>query len=418
MNLAKVTGKLKEQIAVFSGKLSLGLPKVARRFVEEMLYGIQSQQSVRLSEISRSLAERIPLIKTINRLSFQLARRGLWEKVTVSLLKEASPAVGQNTLLILDLSDIAKPYARRMEYLDRVRDGSCDELVDGYWTAQVIAAERDKPEIIPLYNRLYSVKAPDCAGENEEIFKAINMVSKAVGNKGIWTVDRGGDRRVLFDYLLTNHRRFIVRLKGDRTLIYKGEKAIALALAKSCALPYSQAMVREEERQERIYQVRFGFCRVYLPDLSLPLNMIVAAGFGEEPMMLLTNLSLKNDRLALLNIIKSYITRWRIEETIRFIKQSYNLEDIRVQTYVRLQNMMALVLAAAYFAAVYIGSKLKMRVLSAMVIKLSQRIFGVPDFRYYALAEGIKRLLERDDKGLWRPMTPWIPKTQLSLLPP
>jgi len=80
--------------------------------------------------------------------------------------------------------------------------------------------------------------------------------------------------------------------------------------------------------------------------------------------------------------------------------------------------MMVLVFAAAYFASVYIGSKLKMRVLSAVIIKVSQRIFGIPDFRYYAIADGIKRLLGRDDNGLWRPTTPWIPKTQLSLLPP
>ena len=50
MNVSKVTGKLKEQIHVFSGKLSAGLPKVASRFVHEALFGIQARQSVRLSE--------------------------------------------------------------------------------------------------------------------------------------------------------------------------------------------------------------------------------------------------------------------------------------------------------------------------------------------------------------------------------
>ena len=53
MNLAKVTGKLKEQIRIFSGKVSVDLPKAARRFVAEMLYGIESEQSVHLSQIAR-----------------------------------------------------------------------------------------------------------------------------------------------------------------------------------------------------------------------------------------------------------------------------------------------------------------------------------------------------------------------------
>ncbi len=44
--------------------------------------------------------------------------------------------------------------------------------------------------------------------------------------------------------------------------------------------------------------------------------------------------------------------RWSIEKTIRFIKQTYDLENIRVLKYVRLQNMMALLLAVFYFVAV------------------------------------------------------------------
>jgi hypothetical protein len=42
--------------------------------------------------------------------------------------------------LILNLSDLKKKYAEKMEYLATVRDGSEDgELVDEYRTNQVIA---------------------------------------------------------------------------------------------------------------------------------------------------------------------------------------------------------------------------------------------------------------------------------------
>jgi hypothetical protein len=34
-----------------------------------------------------------------------------------------------------------------------------------------------------------------------------------------------------------------------------------------------------------------------------------------------------------------------------FIKQCYQLEDIRLLAYIRLQNMMALVMAVAYFTS-------------------------------------------------------------------
>lgn len=418
MNIAKITGKLKEQIKDFSGKVSEGLPKVARRFVEEMLYGIGSEQSLHLSKIARSLCENIPLIKTINRLSFELSRKGLWEKITSGVLKQAKGDIAADTLLILDLSDIAKPYARSMEHLGRVRDGSRDELADSYWTCQVIAAEVGRAEIIPLYNRLYSFSAPDCIGENEEIFKAIDMVSRAVDNKGIWVMDRGADRKIIFDHLLSSQRRFIIRLKGDRFVLYQGQKMIASNLAQKCFLPYSETLVWEEREKETTYSISFGFCRVYLPNTPLPLCLVVVRGFGEEAMMLLTNLPLRKNRQFLLRIVKSYITRWGIEETIRFMKQSYKIEDIRVQTYIRLQNMMALVLATAYFAAVYIGGKLKLVVLSSIIIKASKRIFGVAAFRCYAIADGIKELLSRNKTGPLRLIPRWTPKTQLKLFSP
>jgi len=51
MNSATVANRLRDQIARFSGILSEGLPKKARKFVREMVYGIQARESVRLTEI-------------------------------------------------------------------------------------------------------------------------------------------------------------------------------------------------------------------------------------------------------------------------------------------------------------------------------------------------------------------------------
>ena len=91
-----------------------------------------------------------------------------------------------------------------------------------------------------------------------------------------------------------------------------------------------------------------------------------------------------------------YLTRWRIEETIRFTKQSYDLEDIRVMTYDRLRNMVALVNAAAFFTAVVLGHRVKLHVLASHLITAAKRLFGVPNFRYYALlADGIAEICAR-----------------------
>ncbi|HLI83018.1 MAG TPA: transposase, partial [Bryobacteraceae bacterium] len=89
------------------------------------------------------------------------------------------------------------------------------------------------------------------------------------------------------------------------------------------------------------------------------------------------------------------LTRWKIEETFRFVKQSYNLEDIRVMKYQRLQNLVILVTAAAYFAATFLGQQMKLRILCEKLLVIWQRFFGIPPFRFYALADGIRQILSQ-----------------------
>jgi hypothetical protein len=60
--------------------------------------------------------------------------------------------------------------------------------------------------------------------------------------------------------------------------------------------------------------------------------------------------------------------------------------------------MIALVMAAAYFTMAYLGLRTKLRVLAGHVLRAPRRIFGIPESRFYALADGIKEDL-RGQKG-------------------
>jgi hypothetical protein len=91
-----------------------------------------------------------------------------------------------------------------------------------------------------------------------------------------------------------------------------------------------------------------------------------------------------------LQIPRQPLTR---QETFRFLKQSYHLEDMRAMKYRRLKNSVVLVTAAAYFAATFLGQKMKLRILCEKLLIISQRFFGIPPFRFYALSDGIKRIL-------------------------
>ncbi|MCD6516189.1 MAG: transposase [Candidatus Aminicenantes bacterium] len=258
--------------------------------------------------------------------------------------------------------------------------------------------------------------SPYFQSENLEIRRAIHKVSKATEKKGIWVIDRGGDRNYIFDYMLNNYLSFLIRLKKTRDLIYRGGEHLVLELALTCPLPYAERVVKQEKGKETIYDLQFGSRPVKLPGKKEPLTLVVVRGYGKEPIMLLTDLRVTKSRKSIWGIVESYLTRWSIEETIRFLKQSYKVEDIRLLTYHRLQNMMAILTAVAYFVMVYLGLRTKLRVLARHVMIASRRLFGIPDFHFYALADGIREYLFGRQKGLQRFHHQWLEENkQLSL---
>ena len=60
----------------------------------------------------------------------------------------------------------------------------------------------------------------------------------------------------------------------------------------------------------------------------------------------------------------------------------------------------ALIAAVSYFAAAWLGRQLKLGVLAEHIAKVSKRMFDVPEFFYYAIADGLKWLT--NSHGKWR----------------
>jgi hypothetical protein len=192
---SKLRSRLKAQLTKFSSELCVGLSRPLEKFVSQMLFGIQASQDVKLSNIARSLKEEIPLIKTEDRLSRNLRAVELEAELTPQLAKIASQRITADTVLCLDLSDIRKEYAKKMEYLATVHDGSTGEMHPGYWLCDITGAEMNGSEIVPLYQKMYSAEAEEFVSENAEVLAGIDLVRSHTQGRGIWTVDRGGDAR-------------------------------------------------------------------------------------------------------------------------------------------------------------------------------------------------------------------------------
>jgi Transposase DDE domain len=258
-------------------------------------------------------------------------------------------------------------------------------------------AEVNGREIIPLYQKLYSTEAQEFLSENAEVLAGVDLLRAHTQGRGIWAMDRGGDRKKLLEPLLDRRERFVIRSTGKRFVIdRKHIKRSVTELGTRCRLRYQVRIVKLQNGHEKIYDLRYGLERIRLVGRDEPLPLVVVAGFGEEPIWLLTNArDGARDSPSLWWIAQIYLTRWKMEETFRFLKQSYNLEDIRVMTYQRLKNLVVLVMATAYFAASFLGQKRKLRLLCEKLLILSRRFFAIPPFRFYVLADGIKKILSQ-----------------------
>jgi hypothetical protein len=128
--------------------------------------------------------------------------------------------------------------------------------------------------------------------------------------------------------------------------------------------------------------------------------------------MLLRSLPVNAAQKKVWFIIEAYLKRWSVEETIRFIKQTYDLENVRILKYIHLQNIMSLLLAVFFFVSVILDQNQKLKIIAGYVLKSVKRVFGIPDFKYYALSDDLCNIFSNYPGQLKKP--PVIKDLQLN----
>lgn len=383
-----VSKKVQHQITRFSYRVTKGLTKPKKKFVSQVLFGIQASRDVKLSNISRSLNEDIKLIKTENRLSRHMISKDLTGYINETLIKNSAPRITDDTVLALDLSDVYKPFAKKMDYLANVWNGSEGRITPGYWLCEVIGAGVKEENPIPLYSELYSHEASNFESENEQMLNAIRAVNAHTQKKGIWTMDRGADRKILVGELNNMELRFVIRSKGNRDIKdHKGNLRKISDILRTMKYNESYAITIDKEGYQEKIEIRLAK-RDNLTVEKTKISLVAIKGFGEKPMLLMTNVD-KTPK----EILEIYLTRWKCEEAFRFLKHEYKLEDVRVRRYTALRNTVALIHAVFYFLSIYLGRRLKMKILLNKILERAKRFFQIPIFKHYAVADGIFRLL-------------------------
>jgi hypothetical protein len=316
------------------------LSPARQKFVQQAVHGILACGSLILSQMARSLRETSTrFLYVLKRFSRQLGHKA-WDPSVLhtEVLERNAAWVYQDTPVIVDLSEIAKPYARRMPHLCTVRDASSPEKrkTPGYWLMEAYA-QPSPGQIVPLLLVLFSTRQPRFLSQNHVILDALERLHNLLGERGIFLFDRGFDARTFLVPLLDWRRRFVLRLRDTRDLVCpdgKKRRVGRLALA----------LVRPTDS--------YGTVRatlVHLPRRSEPLLFVATPHKPNDPrpIKLLAWLGEKDTDVRQAQRCRHlYLVRWRAEDGIRFLKTGLGLERVRVMNWRRLQHLMALALLA------------------------------------------------------------------------
>jgi len=384
----RISEKVKSEIRHFAQIITQDLAKPKKKFIHQMLFGIQASRDIKLSNIARSLSEDIKLIKTENRLSRNAQGEDLTVRFNENIIKRAAKRVLPDTVIALDLSDIHKPFAKKMDYLANVWNGSEGKVTKGYWLLEATAADVESESLTPLYSELYSHEASKYESENQKILRAVELISKTTDKRGIFCLDRGADRKILVGEFGKMGIKFVIRISAKRNLENQDKQQEKVrSIARRIRVQDKYTITIDKEGYKENIEITLGK-RTGLRLNETEVSLVVIRGFGKEPMLLLTNVDKQPKE-----ILEIYLTRWKCEESFRFLKQEYHLEDIRVRSYNSLRNTIALVHAVFYFLSVYLGRSIKIDILLKKILEKAKRFFQIPVFKHYAVADGIYRIL-------------------------
>jgi hypothetical protein len=396
----------------FLKKIANNLSLPDKKFLRDSLIGLIRSGKPIVCQMARLLpSQRITFLSRLDRLESHLVKNSNFDnKIKAQLPANWLPFIKDDTPIILDISDIAKPYARKMDYLATVRDGSSGELVNGYWLVELYASLSCKNPV-PIILEPFSHQEPCSPGQNPIVLDAVRKVFKLTNNRGVLVADRGFDGRVMFDHWLDNHYRFVVRLVGNRHLavVYDGFRQTAVCadqLAEQVPTPERFYKIVKRHGKPAIRITQIGWTKVRLPGRQEDLMLIVSRLAGSDsPMMLLTNLPVENAADAK-RIIRFYIRRWECEEGIRFLKSQVNLEKIRTFNWSAICRLVLL----AVLVMIYLSWLVEVHPnLCDRLVYLSQPLPDKPDFVSYRLLGGLTEAintcfwLHKDllRKGLW-----------------
>lgn len=343
-----------------SEQLGPELGRVGFKFIRDMLVGIDTAQSVNLTDITNALCEGIRPHATHKRLSRNLDNPELSQNFSDRLLKLGAARVGEDTRLIVHMYELNKKYARKVEYLPSVENGESA----GFKVCGIVANDLGSQNYVPLVASVWSEDVPGYVSDTEEIKKVLYRVSNATGNRGMFYFDdKSVDDDLLSPILEEPSLNFVMWQRSDVSVVYRNKTCSLQDVADSVETAYGKMMFKLLPKGvsgtsngtdlDLDLFVHAGVTAIKSKEAGTSLRLIALKTknrlIGEVVVPLITSAEDLRSRKALMGLVDSCLT---IQDTLvahHTLLERFDPASFRVLTYSRLQFLMSLLQAVMYY---------------------------------------------------------------------
>jgi hypothetical protein len=331
----RILRRSRRSFQAFVSILCDGVSKPTAKFIRSFLCGALFSGDLILTHVAGHVPDSVRLTATAKRFRRHLSGdRAFLLDVLGRYWGWLHKRLNSDSLFIVDLTDVAKPRARKLEYLATVRDGDTGVLVPGYWCLEVYVLDR-QGVLWPVIVWPFSVEEEGQRSQPQQILDVLSILDAHFGSSfGVFVFDRGFDGRSYLEPFCEGHRQFVIRQRGDRMVVLpNGVHAVMDHVVDHGFAARSRRLIHP---------------KVFLPGLTTPLSLVAYWHPGcDRPVMLLTNRCAETDELAT-QIRNLYVERWACETAIEFLKSKIGLEHFAVRRYRGMQRL--IVLAALILA--------------------------------------------------------------------
>jgi hypothetical protein len=204
----------------------------------------------------------------------------------------------------------------------------------------------DRPDApVPLVNFPYSLLDPQYPSRRHARREAYRRIAEATGKRGVLIQDRGFDSEGNFEDLNEFGLKGLVRLVGNRGLQDASGQGLGIVtdFVATWRLRFTAlASGRWVDGEETLVPVAYDWLPVRLPSVE-GLYYLIAIRRCQEPadggMYLLTNVPLLSP-FDVVRMMRFYHHRWRVEDSIQFIKEELGIERVRTLNFRPLRRLL------------------------------------------------------------------------------